>query len=145
MWHEIADVQSLADLVYHVSSFHDSCIKEMKYLSGAYVGEDLGMYPFNDRRILKVLIQRQSAELPVIELEFRGLKYLKLFPSNEHYTCESFDSTLMMHDGDIYWCDCGGVSEQRLKSYDGTLICASGLRWRAIDGGLGEKEFYSSN
>ena len=45
--------------------FHDSCIKELKYLSGAFVDEDLAMYPVNDRRILKVAIQRQFENIQI--------------------------------------------------------------------------------
>ena len=49
MWKEIktnGDIQSFMDLV---CCFHDGCIKEMHYLSGAYVDEGLSMYPLNDK------------------------------------------------------------------------------------------------
>ena len=100
------------------------------------------MHPINDRRLLKVIIQRQFEDFSVIELEFEGLKYLKLFPVDELYTCEIFDSTIVLKDDCVYWCDCGDISETDLDCYEDTLICAEKLRWRVVDNFLGKKEFF---
>ena len=54
------------------------------------------------------------------------------------------DSTMIIKDGNIYWCDCGDLSEADLGAYEGTLICAAGFRWRSIENHMGEKEFYHS-
>lgn len=102
------------------------------------------MHPLNDRRILRVVIQRQYEKNSMIEMEFQGLKYLKLFPVDESYTCEILDSTMIMKDGNFYWCDFGNVPESDLDDYAGTLICASGFRRRSIENHMGEKEFYHS-
>ena len=75
-WNEITDENSLKEFMERVSFFHDSCIKEMHYLSGAYVNENLDMYPVNDRRILRVIIQRQYEEDSMIEIS--GIKILKV-------------------------------------------------------------------
>ena len=80
----------------------------------------------------------------MIEMEFQGLKCLKLAPADEDYTCEILDSTMIIKDGNIYWCDCGDLSEADLGAYEGTLICAAGFRWRSIENHMGEKEFYHS-
>ncbi len=144
MWHEIKnkdDIESFMDMVY---CFHDSCIKEIKYLSGAYVEKDLAMYPVNDRRVLKVVIQRQFEDNSMIEMELEGLKRFQLMPCDDEYTCEILDSTMAFKDGCIYWCDCGGISEKDLDEYDGTIICASKLRWRSVDDCMGKREFYTS-
>jgi len=142
MWNEIMNNNDIEKFMKRICYFHDSCIKELKYLSGAFVDEDLAMYPVNDRRILKVAIQRQFENIPMIELEFSGLKYLKLIPHDERYTCEILDATIILKNNCIYWCDCGGLSESELSSYDGTVICASKLRWRTIEKCMGQKEFY---
>lgn len=114
----------------------------MSYVSGAYVDVNLSMYPLNSLRVLRVLIQRQYEKDSMIELEFQGLKYVKFFPVDESYTCEILGSTMIMKDGTIYWCDCDNLSEADLDEYTGTLICASKLRWRSIEGHLGESAFY---
>ena len=102
------------------------------------------MYPLNDRRILRVVIQRQIKIDSMIEMEFQGLKHLKLFPADENYTCEIVDSTMIMKDGNIYWCDSSNLAESDLDDYTGTLICASKLRWRSIENHMGKNQFYNS-
>lgn len=144
MWHEIGNSDELASFMDAMDFFHDSCIKEIKYLSGAYVNEDLSMYPVNDSRVLKLLIQRQMEENSMVEMEFRGLKWLRLLPCDENYTCEILDATMVLKNGYIYWCDCGEVSGMDLEEYEGTVICASAFRWRPITGCMGPKEFYRS-
>jgi len=144
MWHEIKDNNDILAFMDKMGYFHDSCIKEMKYLSGAYVNNDLSMYSVNNRRVLKIIIQRQTETLSMIEMEFEGLKYLKLFPTDSTYTCEILDSTMFIKDDCIYWCDCARVEERNLEEYGGTIICASKLRWRVIDECMGQNEFYIS-
>ena len=78
MWYEINNNSDIISFMNKIYYFHDSCIKEIKYLSGAYVDEKLSMYPINDRRILKVIIQRQFEDNSMIEMEFKGLRYLQL-------------------------------------------------------------------
>ena len=126
MWETISSSDEISRFMERVYDFHDSCIKEMNYISGAYVEDSLWMHPLNDRRILRVIIQRQFAE-------------------DESYTCEILDSAMLLKDGSIYWCDCGDVTEADLDDYEGTLICASKLRWRSVESPLGDKEFYHSD
>ena len=142
MWNEIKDSKDIKEFMERVIYFHDSCIKEIKYLSGAYVQENLAMRPINESRILSVIFQRQFEDISMIELQFEGIDYLKLFPNNENYTCEILDSAMFIFNNRIYWADSEDVSPDNFESYDGTLICASKLRWRAINGCMGDKEFF---
>lgn len=142
MWNEILNEKDIESFMNKIGFFHDGCIKEMRYYSGAYVADDLAMYPINDKRILNVIIQRQYEELSMIEMQFIGLKCLKLFPDNEEYTCEILDSKMLIKDGFIYWCDSGEISEENFEEYEGTLVCATKLRWRAIENRMGQEEFY---
>ncbi len=145
MWEIISNNDEMSRFMERVCCFHDSCIKEISYLSGAYVDAKLSMYPFNNRRVLRVVVQRQYEKDSMIEMEFQGLKHLKLFPLDERYTCEILDSTMMMKDGSVYWCDCGNLFESDMGDYTGILVCASTLRWRSIENHMGEKEFYHSD
>ena len=142
MWNEIADEKDLNSFMDIMYGFHDSCIKEIKYISGAYVDETLSMFPINTPRILSMIIQRQLKHPSVIAMQFMGLKYLRLFPNDENYTCEILDATMIINENRIYWCDCGGLSEKDIESYAGTTICASKVRWRAADEYIGAKEIY---
>lgn len=145
MWNEIENRDDLFEFLDIVSFFHDSCIKEIKYLSGAYVDDDLSMYPVNDSRILSIVIQRQFENIHTIEMRFEKLKFLKLYPVDDSYTCEIHDATLLWKDECIWWCDCGGLSEADIADYNGTVICASKLRWRSIENHMGRKAFYHSD
>lgn len=142
MWNDIADEKDLNDFVDSMNGFHDSCLKELKYISGAYVNEELSIVPINNQRVLSMIIQRQFENPSVIEMQFMGLKYLKLFPNDENYTCEILDATMILKEDRIYWCDCGGLSEKDIAVYAGTTVCASKVRWRATDEYIGSKEVY---
>ena len=145
MWEIVSTNNEVLEFMEKVCYFHDSCIKEINYISGAYVDENLSMYPMNNRRVLRVVIQRQYEKNPMIEMEFQGLKYIKLFPVDESHTCEMLDSMMTMKDGNIYWCDSDNLPKTDTDDYAGTLICASKLRWRSIKDHMGEKEFYHSD
>ena len=142
MWNEIVCKKDLDSFMNIMCGFHDSCVKEIKYISGAYVNEKLSMSPVNSQRILSVIIQRQFENPSVVEMQFVGLKYLKLFPNDENYTCEILDATMIFKEDCIYWCDCGGLSVKDVESYTGTTICASKVRWRAVDEYIGPNEIY---
>lgn len=142
MWHMIDNGNNLVEFMKTICYFHDSCIKEIKYNSGAYVDDDLAMYPINKDRVLKVIVQRQFADIPMIELEFQGLKYLRLYPVDEQYTCEILGATMFFKDGCVYWCDCDDLNEVNIDNYLGTVICASKFRWRQIDGCMGNTSFF---
>lgn len=53
-----------------VCGFHDSCLKELKYISGAYVNDELSMLPVNNQRVLSMIIQRQFKNPSVVEMQF---------------------------------------------------------------------------
>ncbi len=88
------------------------------------------MHAINDRRLLRVLVQRQCAELATLELEFGGLKYMNLIPLDETYTCEILAAALYFQDGYIYWCDKTADDAQDAGPFESILICAERLRWR---------------
>ena len=145
MWIEIKTKEDIKEFMNSVYCFHDGCIKEMHYISGAYVGEGLGMYPLNDKRILRIVIQRQFDNPSMLELEFSGLQYMNLNPVDPTYTCEINGSVMVEKEGLIYWCDDDNADADSIENYDGTLICAEKLRWRPIEGHMGSGEYYIRN
>ena len=132
MWTELKTEEELAAFMNRVSWFHDSVLKELSYVSGAYVDANLNMYPLNDRRVLRMVIQCQSREHPVVELEFAGLKTLSLSPIGTDYTCEISEADMRLEDGCFYWSDGGD-----------TTVCAEKMRWRMLgEDRLGDQEIY---
>ena len=73
MWNDIANENDLKNFMDAMYGFHDSCIKEIKYISGAYVNEKLSMSPVNSQRILSVIIQRQFEDPSAIEMHLMQL------------------------------------------------------------------------
>ena len=134
MWTELKSEEELADFMRRVDSFHDSVLKELSYVSGAYVDKDLNMYPVDDKACLRMLIQRQDEAMPALELEFSGLRELRLYPTEPSYTSEILDAALFLRDGLICWCDCGDTGPENFGDYCGTSVCAKSLRWRPIAG-----------
>ena len=131
-WNEIISEQDLAEFAALTGHFHDGYVKELRYISGAYVDANLNMYPLNDRRALRMVVQCQSKEHPVIELEFAGLKTLSLSPVGTDYTCEISEAVMRMEDGGFHWSDGGD-----------TTVCAEELRWRLLgEDRLGDQEIY---
>lgn len=140
-WNIIRNQKDVDEFMESVFGFHDSCIKECKYISGAYVKDNLSMFPINSMRTLRIIIQRQFKENSMIEMKFYGLKKLIMAPADENYTCEILDSELVFKDGLIWWTDGSVENDEVPKTF---LVCAAGLQWRNIDGYMGDKEFYST-
>lgn len=141
MWNEINTEQELHDFLELYGGFHDSCLKELRYISGAFVNQNLGMHPINDQRKLYIVFQRQYEKFTVIEMEFSGLLKLNLCPNDESYTCEILDAPMFFEDGKIYWGDSDWFKEER-ERYEGTWLCAEKVRWRNADEYIGSKEIY---
>ena len=141
IWNEINNEKELQDFTSICSDFHDCCLKELRYISGAYVDSDLSMYPINDQRKLYIFFQRQNKDFTNIEIEFSGLEKLSLCPNDEAYTCEILEASMFFENGKIYWGDSIWFKEQR-DLYDGTWLCAKKVRWRIVDEYIGDKEIY---
>lgn len=109
-----------------VYGLHDSVIKEIQYTSGAYVSPDKSMYPLADKR--RAAVQIQSQLCPDIELVFEGVTALNLRPDSENFMADIFDSTLLVEDASVFFCD--SYMEKADTSYQGTWIAAYSLKWR---------------
>ena len=105
MWNEIMTETDARKFVSRVYGFHDSCIKELNYVSGAYVAEDFGMYPLNTKRCLKLIIQSQMETVGTIEMEFSGVDFFSMRPCSEEWTCEILEASLVIKEGRIWWYD----------------------------------------
>lgn len=138
-WNYIESEKDIDLLNKTTSFFHDSCIKEIHYISGAYVDDNFGMYPVNSKRTLKMIVQRQYKNNSVIEIEFIGLKQMNLVPTGEDYTCEIFGATTLLKNGYIYWCD---DNVENIEEYQYTRVIAEKMRWRSIENSLGEKQLF---
>lgn len=144
MWKELHTQHEIDNFMKEIIEFHDSCIKEIKYSSGAYVETNLSMSPVNTKRTLTVLIQRQFEDISALELEFSELEYISMYPVKQDYTCEILNASFFIKDGLIYWCDNGDVKEDNIHNYKGTVICSKKVRWKNASELIGKRDFYKS-
>ena len=133
MWNEVLQENDINKLMLEYGYFHDSCIKEIRYISGAFVNANLSMVPFNNDGVLIVVFQRQYTNPTTIEIEFCGLNSLQLKSSKDGYTCEICGASLVLQKGLFYWGDSSNIED--FQRYKGTWICSKKIRWRNADEG----------
>ena len=133
MWKKITTNEDIKELMETFDEFHDSCLKKLSYVSGAYVDKKLAMFPLNCLRSLKVIFQRQQLNPITIEIEFIGVEQLLLRPVKPDYTCNIFAATMFLKDGLLYWYDDKNIRVNNYEMFDGTMICSTKARWRFLD------------
>ncbi len=145
-WHEIVNAEDINTLQSFYGGFHDSCIKELKYLSGAGVNDKRAMFSGEAKdRIVDVVFQRQG--LPItIELRFVGMRKMNIVGWQQNYFCDISDCYLAIHkdlipgldDDLIVWADNVGfdpknvLNRKVLQEPDTSFIVAEKLLWREL-------------
>ena len=143
MWNEIISKEDIDNFMCSFGHFHDSCIKEIRYASGAYVDDNLSMHPINNKRIVDIIFQRQCKNPAVIVMRFIGANVLHLVPLNESYTCEIHEATMFIENGLIYWIDSNILAEET-SAYSGTWICSEKIQWRVMDEYIGSNDVFQA-
>lgn len=124
-----SDIQKLNE---KFNFFHDSCIKEINYISGEYVDEKGAMYPFNSERKLSVMLQSQNAQIRAIELVFEKIRSFYMAPKIPDYDGIIYESYFTKDHGLFYWSDSDEfISEPKLNDH-GTFIIAESVKWREV-------------
>lgn len=128
-WSFIETQEEANAFMEEVCGFHDSVIKELHYISGAFVNTDNSMMPLEDKR--SVLIQIQSQQCRNFAIEFQGVTALNLRPAGDKYTGDIFDAALIVQDELIFFSD--SFMEHPDLTYEGTWITAYSLKWRYVE------------
>ena len=145
MWNEIKTNEDIAAFMKKVLHFHDSCIKEIRYISGAYVKENLAMLPSNTLREVEIIFQRQWEDPTALVLKFTGVDVLHLIPYDpDKYTCEIFSASMFIKNGKLYWAQ-DEPDPDKIEEFDETWICAEKVFWKDISGCLGDKRVYTAD
>ena len=141
-WNIIESQEDIQKLLNIFGDFHDSCIKELKYVSGAYVSANLAMNPSNSKRDLSVIFQRQCKDPTVIEIVFEGVQKVNLIPSTGSKDWIIYEASLKRINGTYYWADWDNFENSDIDEVNRTWISASKIKWRVADGYVGEDEVY---
>lgn len=133
MWNEINREEELYDFLNNIAFFHDSCLVNFSYISGAYVDSKLSMYPRNDKRLFRMFFQTQSSDIRTFELELYELKYLIFYPTDLQFSCEIKYAEMYIKNGFVYL----NFPSQWKSEENGKIImnsiCATRCRWRIIN------------
>lgn len=131
-WIEIKTQQDIDNLMDLYDGFHDSCLVEVNYCSGAYVSEDLRM-AMEENPTATVIFQRQDNDHRTIELKFEKAKKINIAPKEEGYTSEILGAALFLHDGDFYWAALDYWDLDENYRDDITWIAAQRFFYRVVD------------
>jgi len=69
MWYELQSQEDIEGFMTMVTDFHDSCLKEMRYSSGAY-SDGRFSHLVNDKRVLNMVFHGFLGLHTAIEIEF---------------------------------------------------------------------------
>ena len=124
------ETQSDADfLLEQAHSFHDTVLKDLNYISGAYIDNKNHMYPIDSKR--QVIMRFDSQWCRSIELIFEGVTALNLRPALDNYDSSIYGASLLCQNSSVFFCDTQMNSID--KTYEGTWIESYSLRWRFCD------------
>lgn len=125
-WRYIETQQDIEFILEQTSSFHDSVLKDLNYISGAYVDEKNSMYCSDSER--RVTIHFESQWCRPIEMIFEGVTALNLRPSSDNYSSNIYGATLLLQNASVFFCD--DTINDIDELYIGTWVKAYSLRWR---------------
>ena len=144
-WHDIQTEEDIAFLMSTYGDFHDACIVSLNYQSGAFVDKKRSMWfgDADDRR-LSVIFQCQW-EPRTIELQFLGLRQMRIVGWQDNYLCDISSAHLAFYDrllpgepkrvivwSDRDWFDVEDIDNMIHEPAE-TYIVANTLRWRIVE------------
>ena len=127
-WHYIETQQDIDFILEQTRSFHDSVLKELNYISGAYVDETNSMHCSDSER--RVIIHFDSQWCRPVEMIFEGVTALNLRPASDNQSSDIYGATLSLQDASVFFCD--DTINDADEFYAGTWIKAYNLRWRFV-------------
>lgn len=143
-WNEVRTPEDIAELMKAFVGFHDACLTELRYASGAFVdGEGRMWFGRPEERTARATFHSQWKE-QALELCFTGVRKICMAGWQERYGCDLFDCYLAIHtdlvagrdDPLIVWADGEDFSPKDLPERGllgepmDSYIVAARLRWR---------------
>ncbi|MCL2678089.1 MAG: hypothetical protein FWE85_03445 [Clostridiales bacterium] len=145
-WHSIKSNSDINSLLEFYGGFHDSCIKEIRYTSGAWVDADMAMHMGEQEDWqVDIVFQRQWEPIS-IELRFTGMRKMNIAGWQRNYYCDIYDCYLAFHNDLItcldeiliVWADNAGFESKNfserciIEEPGASFIIAKNLLWREI-------------
>lgn len=124
---------SIDELMKTFNGFHDSCITEIHYVSGAHVNENRAINPFDSIRTVTIIFQSQCAVTRTIEIKFENVVRLNLCPKTEMQDAVIYGASIFRCNNLLYWSSLCDIEISELGKADFTWISAEKISWRIID------------
>ena len=139
---EINTTYDMNTLMNDFGRFHDSCIKEIVYISGGFVNEKGAMNPFDSLKSVIIVFQSQDAKYQNIEIKFDGVVQMNLVPKPDDYDNIIYEASLIRENELYYWAEWGDFRITDSNNYTGTWISAKKISWRALEQPVGNRPIY---
>ena len=146
-WNDVKNQSDIDFLNESYGGFHDACITELRYISGADVYEDF-VIKFGEPidRKLYVIFKRQWQPIK-IELLFEGMRQMNIAGWQNNYSCDIFDCYFALRsdlisgrdENLIVWADNCGFNPKEcferkfLAEPMTTYIISEKLKWRLLE------------
>ncbi len=146
IWNDVKNQSDIEYLKEIYGEFHDACIAELRYVSGAHVNENLSIcFGESLDRKLFVVFNRQWKPTK-IELLFEGMRQMNIAGWQNNYFCDIYHCYLALHkdlvkgrdDNLIVWADNSGFNPKEnderhiLSEPLTTYIISEKLKWRLL-------------
>lgn len=140
-WNEIKNQIDVDNFNENFGYFHDSCLKELWFSTGGYVNEECRMNPISNP-IARLIFQRQSKKLSIIEMEFKDVLQINVKPAPVNHGVDIIQTHLYYENGVFFLSDKDYEYSENEKDKS-TWIAAQTVRWKKIENGLGKDNYYS--
>lgn len=130
---ELKTADDISEFMKLFNYFHDSCLKELKYVSGSYVNLDLTLSAFDSIRSINAIFHSQNHKLPAIEIVFSKVERLNLVPRLENYDSIILGAHLSLVEDSFYWAEFDDFDYQNADHFNGTWIKCKEIKWRKLD------------
>ena len=126
MWNEIKSQEDIDLFMKQVLSFHDSCIRETRYISGTYIDKD-GAMVMNTNPFMYIKFDTQrSSNFTWFEFELGGIDNFSI-KINLNSTLDIYSATFFKKNDWFYW-----YSDEYADENSEYMFRCQTIRWRMV-------------
>lgn len=126
MWNEIKSQEDIDLFMKQVLSFHDSCIRETRYISGTYIDKD-GAMVMNTKPFMYIKFDTQrSSNFTWFEFELGGIDNFSI-KINLNSTLDIYSATFFKKNDWFYW-----YSDEYADENSEYMFRCQTIRWRMV-------------
>lgn len=127
MWKNIETQEDIILFMKKMNYFHDSCIKEVNFISGTYVDDDFSMV-MNEHPSAEIIFQRQSSKYTTFILYLEDITTLCL--NTDLTSTSEIDEAYLELENDLFTWYSDTDYKVNMK-YVSWFSCKS-LRWKQV-------------